>query len=110
MIPIEVMIVIFLLHFIADFLLQSTWMSTNKYKDLKALGTHCLLYSLPFLWFGWVYSLLAGLFHFSVDFVTSKITHRLYKNKEYHWFFVVIGLDQAIHMIALTITWVYIVG
>jgi len=94
-------VVLFWLHFIADFLLQSSYMALNKSKDIKALAWHCLVYSIPFFWFGWKFALLAGILHFPVDFITSKITSRLWDKKEVHWFFVVIGFDQAVHMTVL---------
>lgn len=101
-------ITLFWLHFIGDFLFQSTYMSTNKSKNVNTLTKHCLVYSLPFLWFGWKYAFLAGLLHFPVDFITSKITSRLYKKEKHHWFFVVIGFDQAIHMTILVLTLKYL--
>ena len=96
------------MHFIADFFLQSERMGMNKYKDSKILAQHCAVYCLPFIGFGWMYAALAGLLHFPIDFVTSRITHKLYGKQEYHWFFVVIGLDQAIHMTILFTTYLYI--
>jgi len=104
MISIYNILLLLWLHFIADFLLQSTYVAKNKYKDLKILAYHGTIYSLPFFIFGWKFALLTGLFHFIVDFITSKITHKLYDMNEYHWFFVVIGLDQAIHMTILIFT------
>ena len=101
-------IVLFWIHFVADFFLQSTYMSMNKSKSVKALAWHCLIYSLPFLWFGWKYAILAGLLHFPIDFITSRITSKLYAKEEYHWFFVIIGLDQAIHMTILVLTMKYL--
>lgn len=109
MISITNIIIIFWLHFISDFLLQSTYMSKNKSKQLTPLLLHCFVYSLPFLWFGWKFALLAGLLHFPIDFITSKVTSYLYNNDAYHWFFVVIGFDQAIHIsiLILTYNWLF---
>lgn len=106
MISVTDVFLIIWLHFIADFLLQSTRMATNKYKDWRVLSQHCAVYSLPFCALGWEFAALAGLLHFPVDFITSKCTHKLYDKGEYHWFFVVIGLDQAIHMTILISTFV----
>ena len=104
---IENIIIIFWLHFIADFVLQSSYMSMNKSKDSIVLLSHCLVYSLPLMFFGIGYGIINGILHFPIDFITSKITSKLYNKKEYHWFFVVIGLDQAIHMtiLILTLSW-----
>ena len=49
------------LHFFADFVLQSDYVATNKSKNNKILTLHCLIYSIPFLWFGWAFALFNGL-------------------------------------------------
>ena len=109
MIPLGHAFLIFWLHFFADFFLQSEKMGMNKHKDSKVLAYHCFIYSLPFIAFGWKFALLAGLLHFPIDFISSRCTHKLYDMKQYHWFFVVIGLDQAIHMTILFSTYHFLI-
>ena len=101
-------ILLFWIHFIADFFLQNTYMAMNKSESVKALSLHCLVYSLPFICFGWKFALLAGVLHFPIDYITSKITSMLYTERQYHWFFVVIGFDQAIHMTVLYKTLIFL--
>ena len=87
------------LHFFGDFICQSDSMAQNKSKSNKWLGIHVSTYMIPFcLVFGWRYALINGLAHFIVDWNTSRVTSRLWQEKRVHDFFVVIGLDQALHM------------
>jgi len=97
-------IILIWIHFIADFILQTDKMAMNKSKSNKYLALHCLAYSLPLLWFGWVFALVNGIAHFMTDWITSRATTKLHQKGERHWFFVVIGLDQAIHMTTLVLT------
>ncbi len=96
------------LHFIADFILQSSYMAMNKSKNIFVLLYHCSVYTIPFLIFGYKYALINGCLHFLIDIWTSKTTSYLYSIKKIHWFFVVIGLDQALHMTFLFLTYSYL--
>jgi hypothetical protein len=100
-------IIIVWLHFLGDFILQSDWMAKNKSDNLNALVLHGLCYGLPFLYLGWYYACVNAGWHMAVDAVTSKITKRLWAAEKRHWFFVVIGLDQAIHLTFLFVFWNY---
>ena len=92
------------IHFVADFLLQTDKMATQKSKSLFWLSAHVGVYTVPFLIFGWRYAVFNGLAHFVTDFFTSKITAQLWKREKRHAFFAVIGLDQAIHTTTLIAT------
>lgn len=92
------------IHFIGDFILQSDWMAVHKSKSMKALAFHVVTYLLPFMLIGWKFALINGVLHGLVDMVTSRITSRLWAMNQRHWFFVVIGFDQAIHLSCLFIT------
>ena len=95
------------LHFLADFILQSTNIAMNKYKNNLILGIHALIYTAVMGLFGWQIALINGITHFGIDYVTSKLTHNCWSKKEYRWFFIIIGCDQALHMSILvqTLKW-----
>lgn len=97
------------IHFIADFILQTDWMARNKSKRNIPLIVHCIVYTIPFLYFGWVFALVNGTAHFVTDYVTSRASSRLWAKKEVHWFFVVVGFDQAIHMTTLILTYMWLI-
>lgn len=126
-------------HFVADFVLQSNWMATNKSKRWDALALHCLVYAACWLWLGIAFALITFVTHFITDAITSRITSRLWflrmelagrkwrvvadgvsseepaywvnlDDGKRHWFFVVIGADQVIHYVTLAATGAYLFG
>ena len=121
------MALIFVGHWVSDFILQSGWMATNKSKSNLALSAHIITYTTslmvvvcaPIVLFTYIspaytsaaqmsiiasliiWALINGVFHFMTDYYTSRWTSRLWQAGDTHNFFVVIGLDQAIHYITL---------
>ena len=93
------------LHFIADFAFQSDWMALNKSKSWKAMLLHCSIYGLVFTPVGFLYAITNATLHLLVDSVSSRVTTILYQRKMRHWFFVAIGLDQALHLTFLVLTY-----
>lgn len=108
MIELSTIILILCLHFVADFILQSSWMAQNKSKSNFALFTHVSTYSLPFMLIGFKYAIINASLHFVIDYFTSRATSKLWAKGEVHWFFVVIGLDQTLHFICLFSTYAFL--
>ena len=104
----KILLALIWLHFLADFILQSDWMAQNKSKRNTPLLIHVAVYSAPFLIFGWVFALVNGVAHFITDWLSSRACSRVWAKEQRHWFFVVIGLDQAIHMTTLVLTYVHL--
>jgi len=98
-------IILIWIHFFADFILQTDDMAIKKSKDIWWLFIHSFFYMIPFcIYPNIAYGIINGCSHFLIDLVTSKITTCLYQKDKRHWFFVVIGLDQAIHLTILILT------
>jgi membrane-bound metal-dependent hydrolase YbcI (DUF457 family) len=109
-----------IVHWVADFVLQTDWEAKNKSTNNLALTKHVLKYS--FVWLiltiGIVYGTndrsndLLLLFapitfvcHWITDYFTSRLNTRLWKNGKVHNFFVSIGFDQILHYLQLGLTY-----
>ncbi len=96
-------------HWLADFVFQNDDMALKKSRSIKWLAFHVLVYSSFYAILGWQFVLITYACHFVTDFVSSRLTARLVHLPSKHWFFVVIGADQALHMaqLFLTYNWLY---
>lgn len=117
-------ILIFLFHWVADFVCQTHEMSLKKSKSILWLSYHVVVYAsvttaLWSIFFGGMidnYAVIIPLIfgvtfvtHWVTDYFTSKWTSRLWQEKKVHEFFVVIGVDQLIHATTLIITYNYLI-
>jgi len=120
-----IVLVIMLGHFIADFICQSEEMATKKSKDNMWLTYHSGVYAtVTTFWMMLLVMIIHGFiletsppstfvlfpfwcmvfgWHWVTDFLSSKLTSKLWKKKDYHNFFVVIGFDQWLHLVQLLI-------
>lgn len=110
-IQITAILLILLLHWLADFLLQSDWMALNKSHNSDALMAHTTVYALCFLpFFGTHFALVTWATHTVTDAITSRVNAKLWQENQRHWFFVAVGLDQLIHYIMLLGTYTSLFG
>ena len=110
-------IIILLTHVIADFFLQGSKLSKLKALKLSYLFEHVGIYTLTFLIIsplllglsfiqGVIFSLLNGVLHFIVDFITGKLKSRFFETNESKYL-TTIGIDHTIHLIILISTYMY---
>ena len=93
-------------HWVADFVCQSDWMAKNKSSSNEALLIHTGTYGLVIssMTLNPMFGLVNALLHTIVDYFTSRASSKLCKVGKIHWFFVVIGFDQFIHVSCLLLT------
>ncbi len=107
----------FILHFIADFLLQSREVATNKSSNINYLLTHCGILGVVFIlglysFIGFNAIILACLntiIHGAIDWNIWKV-YKYFRRKEdiktfKYWedslFYATIGFDQLLHSLTL---------
>lgn len=110
------------MHWFSDFLIQTDWQATNKSKSWKALLDHTIICAIVMTWFIIIgsaiglfvpkfsySSLLFGIImfvsHTIIDYMTSRITSKLWEMKKIRPFFDVIGFDQLLHYATIFLTY-----
>jgi hypothetical protein len=112
--------VILLIHWIADFVLQTNYQAQNKSTSNRALTSHVAVYAVvtTILWAvafgsigqkGLVVLWVTFCSHWITDYITSRVNKKLWDRKQVHDFFVSIGFDQLLHFAQLFITF-YIIN
>jgi hypothetical protein len=93
------------LHYLGDFVLQTNMMATLKSTKYRWLTIHVLIYSLPFLVFGFQYAAVNFLIHWAIDWYTSRVSSAFNRKGNKGAFFKVLGFDQALHLTTLVVTY-----
>jgi hypothetical protein len=120
---------ILLIHWFADFVLQTDEQAKGKSKEWKPLLHHTFNYSV--VWFlaisciavignhfggpsakeiGWdwkiiLFPLITFIAHTITDYFTSRLNSKLWSEGKVHDFFVSVGFDQWLHYAQLFITY-----
>lgn len=123
-INIWILLTILVVHWVADFVLQTSWQAENKSKQWDALLQHTMIYSI--VWFipalpmfasvtlenpmppALAFVFITFLFHTATDYYTSRVNAMLWEKKKVHNFFVSVGADQLLHYIQLILTFYYL--
>jgi len=116
MISLTTILIIIIIHWIADFVLQTDKQAKGKSKNWGDLLSHTATYS--FVWLipigfmlgktppnGFLFILITFIFHTITDYFTSRLNSKLWAKGDVHNFFVSIGFDQVLHYIQLFTTY-----
>lgn len=110
---------ILLIHFLADFGLQTHDQATNKANDIKYLIYHTGVYSIIWLLASYIFlnditkaiqfAYITFLTHTVTDMLTANIGKPFWKKNDYHNGFAVVGFDQMLHYIQLYLTFKFLI-
>jgi len=118
MISFKIILLILLVHWLADFCLQTDNQGKTKSTDISALLHHVATYTM--VWFlasycifeDWSKALIFGLVtflaHFLVDFNTSRLGKGYWEKEDYHNGFCIVGFDQILHYIQLFLCYIWL--
>lgn len=115
MISLQILAIILVTHFLADFALQTPEQAIQKSTSDKQLLWHVSTYTAVWLfvsfgilgtiWKPLIFVIITFLAHFGTDYVTSRLVKNYSEKKDWHNMFVVIGADQVLHYTQLFITY-----
>ena len=104
---------ILMIHFLADFVLQTDSQAKLKSSNVNALYCHTFTYSLVWwmasslilgIFDGTIFAFITFATHTFIDFITSRIGKSYWEKGDYHNGFVVVGADQVLHYLQLYYT------
>ncbi len=122
-------IYLFFIHWLCDFVLQTRWQGNNKSHNMRALFNHVFTYSivmvvflLPFMGVkAFLFGGITFLGHGITDYFTSRLNKHLWLNRELYkdsdsfksneyekLFWISIGFDQFLHSLQLILTYKWI--
>lgn len=111
---------IILVHWLADFVLQTDKMAKGKSKNWYDLLSHTSTYSvvwllgIAFMWDvkhanAWIslsfkFAIITFVAHTITDYFTSRLNAKLWAKGDVHNFFISVGFDQVLHYAQLFLT------
>ncbi len=118
MLGVDTVLLILIIHWIADFLLQTDYMASNKSHSMRALLMHVVVYTIATTVLWRVAGIVAPdaksiaivvvltfVAHTATDFVTSRANAGFWRRQAWRPFFNMVGFDQLLHYGQLFGTW-----
>lgn len=120
MIDLKIVLAIILIHWLADFVLQTDKQAKGKSKNWTDLLSHTGIYSLIWLIPSLIiffnqseigiikalsFILITFVCHTITDYFTSRLNSKLWSEGKVHNFFVSVGFDQVLHYVQLLLTY-----
>lgn len=118
---------IILIHWFADFVLQTDKQAKGKSKNWSDLLGHtfnyticwCIPIAILFAFYkqsfplnvattSLFFMIITFISHTITDFYTSRANSQLWEDKNVHGFFVSVGFDQVLHYVQLFLTYYYL--
>lgn len=114
------LVIIFIMHVVAGYFLQSKKISKLKREKKRYLFLHVGLYTLFFIVFsplllgltllqGFVFSLFNGALHLIIDYYTGQFKNRYFEKDDFK-FKSVVGIDYSLHLSILIISYMCLVN
>lgn len=112
------LMILLLVHFFADFGLQTHDQATKKCVSMKWLLYHTGVYSACWLLVmipilggrgALVFAMITLVLHTATDYLTSRIGKPFWEAKDFHNGFVIVGFDQVLHYVQLYLTLKYLI-
>jgi hypothetical protein len=107
-------LIIMVIHYLGDFVLQTHEQSQRKSSENKWLFYHTGSYSLIWLLAAWglytsiwaalLFASVTFVAHTATDWVTSRVGKYFWSSSDYHNGFAVVGFDQILHYVQLLLT------
>lgn len=114
MISLSNILLILLIHFLADFALQTDKQAKEKSFNKQQLLYHVATYSAVWFVASWamlgffaaiLFTVVTFSTHYWIDYHSSRINKPFFKAGNYHDGFVVVGADQLVHYVQLFATY-----
>jgi hypothetical protein len=112
---------ILIIHWFADFVLQTDKQAKGKSKNWTDLINHTYVYSMIWMIIGCIlyiinlidfnfplFTLITWVIHTITDYFTSRLNSKLWEEGKTHSFFVSVGFDQILHYVQLFSTYYFL--